>query len=387
MPDAPGPQGRATVSETSSTKHGEPCIKVEHEAHQPETPITYVPRHLRQEMAAAAQQAQAQTPPHRAPTHTPIHASTSGSGMNNAPGNRDPVDATKPSGLTTPIQTPVQAPRPPPPRAPPPRTVATSSLARMRSVPERSVSFAESMPTRAGSADTADQDMDDTVQINGEGNDEDEDVFRLSTQDDAFLATVDLGEGDLGRPIDFEEGMSGVSVMDTSVLEPGRDVAEQLPAVALPQPQPQPQVRDRAGSYSGGPPKTTARNEAQGQPVANPPLSTLGNGNNNADPNPSSSSGQPWPQPQSGPPNTASTSTSAPTSSTRTGPPAQEAKRPRPAMISMGGFHFPLGMVGFFLYFFRRAWSRLAHCNTLPICAILFPSFILLCYFILFNDF
>ena len=83
------------------------------------------------------------------------------------------------------------------------------------------------MPTRAGSADTADQDMDDTVQINGEGNDEDEDVFRLSTQDDAFLATVDLGEGDLGRPIDFEEGMSGVSVMDTSVLEPGRDVAEQ----------------------------------------------------------------------------------------------------------------------------------------------------------------
>ena len=52
------------------------------------------------------------------------------------------------------------------------------------------------------------------------GNDEDDDALPLTTQDDACLATVDLGEGNPGRPIDFDEGMGGVSIMVTSVVEP-----------------------------------------------------------------------------------------------------------------------------------------------------------------------
>ena len=286
-------------------------------------------------MAAATRQAQAQTPgrapvtppqPERAPTHSHVHASTSGStsGSGTIEARPPPVEAPKPNALATPIQTPVRAQRPPLPRAPPPRPLATSPLARIPSAPERSVSFAESMPVlaRASSADSADHAMHDT---NGQGNDEDEDAFPLSTQDGAFLAAVDLGEGDLGRPIDFDEGMGGVSMMDTSALEP------ELP-VALPLPEPQ--TRDRAGSgssagsSSGGPCKTNARNDAQGQPAAKPPSTSA-----NAEPKASGSGGQP--QPRSGPPNTASASTSS-TSSTRAGPSVR---------TSMGGFHFPPGMV------------------------------------------
>ncbi|KAH0835884.1 hypothetical protein J3R83DRAFT_9764 [Lanmaoa asiatica] len=351
MTDAP--HGQAAVPEPSSSKRNEPRVKVEHELHQPGIPITYVPRHLRQEMVAAAQQAQAParalaTPPHNPPTHPHAHASTSVSGTIDASTNRGlpPVDAPKPGGLATPIQTPVQAQPPPPPRGPPPRVVATSPLARMRSAPERSASFSESMPVRAGSADAADQDMCDAVQGNSHGNDEDEDAFPLSTQDDAFLATVDLGEGDLGRPIDFEEGIGGVSMVDSSMLEPGSDCAGESPAAP---PQPHPQVRDRAGSgssagsSSGGPPKTK---EVQAQPATKPPLSTStnGNGNGHVDRNASASGGQSQSHPRSGPPSTASASTSTPsTSSIRAGPPVQDVKRSHSVMTSMGGFHFPPG--------------------------------------------
>ncbi|KAH0825723.1 hypothetical protein J3R83DRAFT_9967 [Lanmaoa asiatica] len=336
MTDAP--HGQAAVLEPSSSKRDEPRVKVEHKLHQPGTPITYVPRHLRQEMVAAAQQAQAQaparalaTPPHNPPTHPHAHASTSVSGTIDASTNR--------------------AQPPPPPRGPPPRVVATSPHHRLLgcAVPRNvaRLSASQCMPVRAGSADAADQDMCDTVQGNSHGNDEDEDAFPLSTQDDAlFLATVDLGEGDLGRPIDFEEGIGGVSMVDSSMLEPGLDCAGESPAAP---PQPHPQVRDRAGSgssageSSGGPPKTK---EAQAQPAAKPPLSTStnGNGNGHVDRNASASGGQSRSHPRSGPPSTASASTSTPsTSSIRAGPPVQDVKRSHSVMTSMGGFHFPPG--------------------------------------------
>jgi DNA repair and recombination protein RAD52 len=292
-------------------------------------------------MAAAAQQAQTParapaTPPQRAPTHSHAHASTSGSGSGTieAQANRGPppVDAPKSNGLATPIQTPARAQHPAPPRAPLPRAFATSPLARIPSAPERSVSFAKVMPAsaRASSADAADQAMRHTDEGNGRGNDEDDDPFPLSTQDDAFLATVDLGEGDLGRPIDFDEGVVGVSMMDSSVLEPELDSAERSP-VALPQPEPQ--VRDRvgsgpsAGSSSGGPSKMNTRNDAQAQPAAKP-LSTSALQE-------IASGGQP--QPPSRSPNSASASAStSSTSSTRAGPPAR---------TSMGGFRIPPAMV------------------------------------------
>lgn len=332
VPDSPlpAPHGQTAVPELLSTRREEPRVKVEHEAHQPETPITYVPRHLRQEVAAAAAQ-QTQTParafvvpPHPRP-HAHTTASASGSGTIDAPADRcpPPVDAPKLNGLATPIQTPMRAQRPPLPRAPVPRAVATSPLARIRSAPERSASFAEPMPARVGSGNAA----DDTGQCNGQGVDEDDDAFPLSTQDDAFLATVDLGEGDLGRPIDFDEGVGSVSMMDTSVLEQ----PESLPV--LPLPQNQHQVRDRtgsesnAGSSSGGPPKTSMRNEMQVQPVAKPPWSEE----------------QGQPQPRSGPQSSTASMSTPSTSSTRAGPPGQDIKRP--VTTSMGGFHFPPGTV------------------------------------------
>lgn len=37
-----------------------------------------------------------------------------------------------------------------------------------------------------------------------------EDSFSFFSDDDAMLATIDLGDGDLGRPIDFDEGSRGV---------------------------------------------------------------------------------------------------------------------------------------------------------------------------------
>ncbi|KAH9936018.1 hypothetical protein B0H21DRAFT_825553 [Amylocystis lapponica] len=52
---------------------------------------------------------------------------------------------------------------------------------------------------------------------------EEEDMFSFYPEDDAFLAAVDLGEGDegLGGPIDFDEGIGGVS---TSVESDGSGV-------------------------------------------------------------------------------------------------------------------------------------------------------------------
>ncbi|KAF5368812.1 hypothetical protein D9758_003019 [Tetrapyrgos nigripes] len=52
--------------------------------------------------------------------------------------------------------------------------------------------------------------------------DDNDSFYGLGSEDDAFLATVDLGEGDLGRPIDPEEGLGGVSV-DQSTTTPFLD--------------------------------------------------------------------------------------------------------------------------------------------------------------------
>ena len=298
-------------------------------------------------MASAAQQAPAQTPT-RVLATPPQRASTPGSGTIEAPTNRVPpsVDTPKPSGLATPIQTPARVQRPPPPvpRAPPPRAVATSPLARAPSAPERGVSFAKPMPmqARASSADAADQVTNDTNQGHVQGNEESEseDAFPLSTQDDAFFATVDLGEGDLGRPIDFDEGIGGVSVMDESVFEPELDSVERS---SVAPPQPQHQVRDgarcgsSAGSSSGAPPKMNERNPTS------------------ANPEPHASGSGVHPHLRSGPSHAASASMSM--SSTRAGPSMR---------TSVGGPHFSPGMV---CLIFPRVWPRIPDC-ILPICVI-----------------
>jgi len=168
--DSPALHGQVVVPEGSSSRREEPRTEGEHEGHQlPETPITCAPRHLCQEMAAAAPQAQAQTPT-RALAMPPQGSVTSksGSGTIATSTNRAPhsADTSKPNKLAMPIQTPRRIQRLPPPLSEtfPPRAVAKSPLARTPKAPGRRVSFAEpmAMQIRASCVDAADQAMHDT---------------------------------------------------------------------------------------------------------------------------------------------------------------------------------------------------------------------------------
>ncbi|KAG1736133.1 Rad52/22 family double-strand break repair protein-domain-containing protein [Suillus paluster] len=136
------------------------------------TPITCIPRHLRQEMTTG----------------------TTPSRNEQAPGNAHGTT----NGLKTPIHTPVQ-------RAGNAnhgqyRQTAPSPLAQ----PEpRHVSFTEPA-TEPPPADEVAIPADD------------ETSYSLDSEDDEFWANVDLGDGDLGRPIHFEEGLGGVSVSEVT---------------------------------------------------------------------------------------------------------------------------------------------------------------------------
>ena len=328
-PDAPPPASRGQVMGPQvSVRCEEPRIKIERENHEPETPITYVPRHLRQEMATAAERAQAQTPARVAPVQgappRPHAPTTPGLGSNAIGANRglSSVDTPKPNGLVTPIQTPMLAQRPPPPRAPSPRVVATLPLARTRNTPELNVSFAEPIPVDVPAGAESTDATDDASQGNDQVVDDD-DGFPLSTQEGVFFATVDLGDGDLGRPIDFDEGISSVNMMETSVLEQGPE----------PRPLHQHQVRDRAmsglsvGSTSGGPSHTSMRNEPRVQSAK--PLSGRGV--------------QGQPQPRHAPLMGAGSASTSSTSTACTEPMAQDMMRPTAS--STGGFHHPSGTV------------------------------------------
>jgi DNA repair and recombination protein RAD52 len=87
-----------------------------------------------------------------------------------------------------------------------------------------------------------------------------DDSFGFFSDDDAFLACVDMGEGDLGRPIDFEEGAGG------STVSSGDEAPE-----AAPQPDPK-QPDDRYGPMGLGRTGQSVRPAAQQQWGAmNPP--------------------------------------------------------------------------------------------------------------------
>ncbi|KAL4079528.1 hypothetical protein J3A83DRAFT_1116193 [Scleroderma citrinum] len=58
-----------------------------------------------------------------------------------------------------------------------------------------------------------------------------EENYGLNSEDDAFLAAIDLGEGDLGRPIDFDEGFGDVSMMDDSSVDHEQGDIAKSPAV------------------------------------------------------------------------------------------------------------------------------------------------------------
>ncbi|KAJ7108758.1 hypothetical protein C8R44DRAFT_296740 [Mycena epipterygia] len=95
-----------------------------------------------------------------------------------------------------------------------------------------------------------------------------DDSFGFFSDDDAFLACVDMGEGDLGQPIDFEEGTGSSSTVSTAAEE------EKAP-VAAPQPEVKPQ-EDRYGPMGLGRTGQGTRPAGQQQrgamnPPANPP--------------------------------------------------------------------------------------------------------------------
>jgi hypothetical protein len=80
------------------------------------------------------------------------------------------------SGLNTPLTTPIHEPTRQLARAPPPPAIAPQE----RSIPDA------------------------------------EESFNFNSDDDAFFAAVDLGEGDLGMPIDFEEGTGAITLSEGS---------------------------------------------------------------------------------------------------------------------------------------------------------------------------
>ncbi|KAJ7786794.1 hypothetical protein B0H14DRAFT_3506433 [Mycena olivaceomarginata] len=108
-----------------------------------------------------------------------------------------------PSGLQTPIKTPAASARCPSPRKSKPSPRRSRRRGRDKC----------SRPPFPGRPQTQTTRGDDS--------------FGFFSDDDAFLACVDMGEGDLGQPIDFEEGASSVSVGDE---EKAVEAARSLPA-------------------------------------------------------------------------------------------------------------------------------------------------------------
>ncbi|OBZ67897.1 DNA repair and recombination protein rhm52 [Grifola frondosa] len=139
-------------------------------------------------------------PPHMrtvsAPSHGPTAASTP-----IAKGKPPLVAEAVPTGLHTPIQTPA-GPSGNPRQSKEQRLQQMQEALQMQQQEnQRRVTFAPVVPVSTS-----------TLPAN-EINDADDDAFHFNSDDDAFLANVDLGDGDegLGGPIDFEEGSGGVS--------------------------------------------------------------------------------------------------------------------------------------------------------------------------------
>ena len=187
-----------------------------------EKPIAYIPRHLRQEVASPTIQQ----------TTTPKAVAQSSSAQPTKeppPAVNKPV-AQQPTGLHTPIQTPAQ-----------------KIAAQSRRQNEQSPLARQQPQNRRESPTEAVESNDDSlVDLGGDEN------YGLNSEDDAFLAAVDLGDGDLGRPINFEEGLGGVSVMDDSSLDqerPAQSAEVKLPVI---RPGPQVGVSGATGSSEPG---------------------------------------------------------------------------------------------------------------------------------------
>jgi DNA repair and recombination protein RAD52 len=246
-----------------------------------ETLITYIPRHLRQEMAVGA--ASAPSCNEQAPRS--VHSTTNV------------------------LNTPIQAQAVNPNRGQYRRTEPSPLV----QAEQRRVSFTvpAAVPT-------------DEIEIPGA----DDTSYSIDSDDDAFYANVDLGDGDLGRPIHFEEGLGGVSVSDVSLdAATSGNLGESLKA-------------PRGNSVHGRVSDASGRGEAAGsggsrvslanpsRPQAQAGPSTASRGLHGVD----NVAGAPVP------PQTKRESGSG--SCVPTPPPSTRRAAP-----SMGGFHFPPGMV------------------------------------------
>ncbi|KAI6168404.1 hypothetical protein EDD17DRAFT_1527392 [Pisolithus thermaeus] len=188
---APDRPVQTTSTGTGSMQQEKPLIKTEVVSGQPEKPMVYVPRHLRQEMISVAQQnTNSKETVQETSKQSIKEAVDTGSSVQQATGLQTPVQTSEQSLIQRPHGQSGQQP------------------------PDRRVSFADP------------PDDESPVPLPNTQND-----YGLSPDDDAFLATVDLGDCDLGRPIDFEEGLGGVSTMDDSMIDQRQVFVDKSPIV------------------------------------------------------------------------------------------------------------------------------------------------------------
>lgn len=286
------PTALRTTTIAQGVKTSPVLVKCE-AAQEAETPITYIPRHLRQAMAASTAGATPTTPSHNEQALKNAHRTT--------------------NGLNTPILTPVQ--QTVNPNRGQYRRAEPSPLAQPE---QRRVSF-----TGPAAAQV------DEVEIPAA----DESSYSIDSDDDAFYANVDLGDGDLGRPIDFEEGLGGVSVSDVSL-----DRGEAATSGNIREPPKAPQESLASSSSGRG---EAASSGGSRFPLAHPPR----------------------PQAQAGP---STTSRALHGVDNATGVPAappmkhklgssssvsiSSSSEVRRAAPSIGGFHFPPAMVRALLF-------------------------------------
>ncbi|KAJ7734581.1 RAD52 DNA repair protein [Mycena maculata] len=188
--------------------------------------------------------------------------------------------------------------------------------------------------------------------------DDNDDSFGFS-DDDAFLACVDMGEGDLGQPIDFEEGAGAGCSNVSSVHE------EEAPAESRQQQQQDdrygPMGLGRTGhgpqhqQHRGAPPNVPLQQQQKAHTTATSTARDAPQKPISAGPRPAASTATGAytlyrPPPLNAPnqnQNQKPPSTGASGAPTANAPPPAPAKRP--STPSVGGFHFPPGMPNPFL--------------------------------------
>ncbi|KAJ3969093.1 hypothetical protein EV361DRAFT_922665 [Lentinula raphanica] len=210
--NASGSDLKTSTSTTPSTKTNLQAPVVKSEPGPPK-PISSIPPHVREQVRPSAQESSTlTTPANLSPANlSPANlskAKTASAKPDILPSNVSTPTAAPPNrgsamrhaailhGLNTPMTTPL-APQTKPQPISPQAAQVSSNL--------RQVTFADSpLATKVLNKPPPHAPPDDYADYGGSG----DDSFALGSEDDAFFASVDLGDAaDLGRPIDFTEGI------------------------------------------------------------------------------------------------------------------------------------------------------------------------------------